>query len=367
MSKPNVYGLPQHLRKDDGGYFLDYFIQEGGVRKRTRVRLGQIPLPQAKKVLAQHLQAIVENKYLAPEKPKVTFNEAAEAYLGYSRSRKKTFRRDEEMAGNLKSFLGDRPLESLTLDQVEQYVVFRREHRQQAWKRELKGSTLNREITCLNAIIRRAVLNRQLDRNPLEGHRPFKEFPRSRTITPEEYGRLYSHCSAHVKPMVELAYVTAMRRGEILNLRWDQVDFKHRIIALEATDTKTQVAREIPLDVKLIETLQRIPRTLGSRYVFTFRGKPIKDIKTSFRNACTRAGIKDFRFHDLRHCGVTNMRKAGVPDNVIMSISGHKTAAMFRRYDSVDREDRQSAIEKIRLNDTYMTKAALPERTESLK
>jgi hypothetical protein len=50
MSKPNVHGLPQHLRRDEGGYFLDYFVQEEGVRVRKRVRLGQIPLPQAKRV-----------------------------------------------------------------------------------------------------------------------------------------------------------------------------------------------------------------------------------------------------------------------------------------------------------------------------
>jgi len=361
MSKPNVHGLPQHLRRDEGGFFLDYFILEGGKRKRTRVRLGQIPLPQAKRILAQHLQDIVENKYLAPEKPKMTFNDAAEAFLGYSRSRKKTFRRDEEMVANLKAFFGDRPLENLTLDLVERYVVARREQRRQAGKKELTGATLNRETTCLKTIIRRAVLNRQLDRNPLEGLKPFKEFPRSRTLSLEEYNRLLSKCSEHIRPIVELAYVTAMRRGEILNLRWDQVDFKHRIIILEAAATKTQEKREVPLDAKLIEMIQRIPRVLGSRYVFSFRGRQVKDIKTAFRRACARAGIRDFRFHDLRHCGVTNMRKAGVPDNVIMSISGHKTTSMFRRYDAVDRADRQSAIEKIRLNDTYMTKAVLSE------
>src|ERR1035441_9461947 len=168
MSKPNVHGLPQHLRRDEGGYFLDYFVREEGVRVRKRVRLGQIPLPQAKRVLAQHLQAIVENKYLETEKPVTTFNEAAEGFLDYSRSRKKSFHRDEQLVGNLRGFFENRPLESLTLDQVEQYVVFRRRQRQQAG-RELKGATLNREITCLKTIIRRAVLNRQLDRNPLEG------------------------------------------------------------------------------------------------------------------------------------------------------------------------------------------------------
>ena len=75
----------------------------------------------------------------------------------------------------------------------------------------------------------------------------------------------------------------------------------------------------------------------------------MKELKTGFKRTCARAGIQDFRFHDLRHCGITNMRKAGVPDNVIMSISGHKTAVMFRRYDAIDRVDRQDAMKKVRL------------------
>jgi integrase len=367
MSKPNVHGLPQHLRKDDGGYFLDYFVQEAGVKTRKRVRLGEIPLPQAKRILAQHMQAIVENKYLVPEKPVITFSEAAESFLAYSRSRKRTFRRDEEIVKNLKSFFGSRPLGSLTLDLVEKYVLSRRERKRPAGRKEITGAALNRETSCLKTIVRRAVLNRQLDRNPIEGLKPFKEFSRSRTLTPEEYKKLFSCLKAHIKPMVELAYVTAMRRGEILKLRWDQVDFKNRVIVLEAADTKTLEKREVPLDAQLVETLHRVPRTLGSEFVFTLKGKPIADIKTSFRSACSRAGIKDFRFHDLRHCAVTNMRKAGIPDNVIMSISGHKTTSMFRRYDAVDRVDRRNAIEKLRLNDTYMTKTVLPELVDQVK
>jgi integrase len=113
---------------------------------------------------------------------------------------------------------------------------------------------------------------------------------------------------------VQLAYVTAMRKGEILGLRWNQVDLQNKVIVLEAADTKTQEKREIPLDEGLLDLLKRVPRFLGSHYVFTQKGKPIGNIRKGFFGACERAGIKDFRFHDLRHCAVTNLRKAGVPD-----------------------------------------------------
>ncbi len=357
MSRPNVHGLPRFLRKDAGGYFLDYFVQVEGLKKRKRVRLGLIPLAQAKKILAHHTEAIAEQKFIASDKPKVTFSEAADAFLAYSKARKKSHEEDARFIEGLKAFFGDRPLESLTPDLVEAYLAQRQKvgHRQHLGKK-LTGATLNREMTCLKTLVHRAVLNGRIERNPIVGIRRFKEYSRCRTLTAEEFQALLSQCAPHLQPIVKMAYLTGMRCGEILGLRWDQVDLKNKVITLEAADTKTQEKREIPLADAFIELFQRIPRTLKCPNVFTFKGRPIGSVKTAFNMARRRAGIKDFRFHDLRHCAVTNLRKAGVSDSVIMSISGHKTHAMFRKYDRVDRDDRQNALQRVEsLIDTDMT------------
>src|SRR5579859_2760855 len=355
MSKPNVHGLPNHLRKDEGGYFLDYFVQEGGIKKRKRVRLGQIPIAQAKKVLAQHMQSIVEEKFIEGTAPTITFNEAADAFMAYSRSRKKSFDRDEIYVRNLKRFFKDRPLASLNIDMVESYLNWRRKEGNTHWT-ELKGATLNRDLACLKTIVRRALLNRQIDRNPIEGMKLFKEVPRDRVLTPNEFQKLLECCPAHLKPIVELAYYTGMRKSEILGLRWEQVDFHHGIITLVAEETKTQEKREIPIDERLMELLRKIPKTISSPYIFIYRGKKLKFGKNGFKWACEKAGLAGFHFHDLRHCAVTNMRKAGVPESVIMSVSGHKTNAVFRRYDQIDRSDRKEALDRVRkFNDTLMT------------
>ena len=101
---------------------------------------------------------------------------------------------------------------------------------------------------------------------------------------------------------------------------------------------------------------------MGSPYVFFYQGKRVKDPRNGFVTACRKAGIENFRFHDLRHCAVTNFRKAGVSDTVIMSISGHKTYAVFKRYDRVDREDRKAALGRVAgLNDTVMTRTTKQE------
>ncbi len=354
MSKPNVHGLPQHLRKYEAGYFLDYFVQDRGVRKRKRERLGHIPLAQARKILAQHTLTMAEEKYLGDSKPKITFTEAADAFLAYSRSRKKSFKQDMFYVANLKRFFADRPLESLNLDMVEKYLNWRRTEGNKHYK-ALTNTALNRDLACLKTLVRRALLNRQIDRNPVEGVKLFKEVSRNRTLTQEEYQRLLDGCPAHFRPVVQLAYYTGMRKGEIFGLTWERVDFQNGIIILEAEDTKTQEKREIPLDEALKDILRKVPRTLGCPYVFFHRGKKLHHARTGFRNACLKAGLDGFHFHDLRHCAITNMRKAGVPDTVIMSISGHKTNAVFRRYDKIDRTDRLGALEKVRVfNDTRM-------------
>ena len=356
MSKHNVHGLPQHLRKDKGGYYLDFLVQEEGVRKRKRVRLGLIPLEKAKRVLSQHMQAIVEERYLEDTKPKITFTEAADAFLAYSESRKKSFYQDKMYVRNLKAFFGDRTLESLNLDLVESYVNWRRKDGNKRGA-ELGPASINRDLACLKTLVRRAQLNRQIDRNPLDGIKLFKEIPRDTTLKPEEYQKLIEHCPVHLKPMVELAYFTAMRKGEIFGLKWQQVDFQNGVIILEAEETKTQEKREIPIDENLKSTLRRIPKTLGCPYVFNYRGKKFTDCRNAFERARLKAGLGNFHFHDLRHYAVTNMRKAGVPEGVIMSVSGHKTNAVFRRYDQIDRGDRKEAMAKVRsFNDTNKTR-----------
>ena len=108
---------------------------------------------------------------------------------------------------------------------------------------------------------------------------------------------------------------------------------------------------------ELYAILMEIPRAIHHNYVFTLNGRAIgRDITKSLKKACARAGIPHGRytkngitFHDLRHTFNTNMRKAGVPESVIMEISGRSTRAMFDRHNTVDTEDRREAVKKLGL------------------
>ena len=136
-----------------------------------------------------------------------------------------------------------------------------------------------------------------------------------------------SNLPNHAAQIIHFAYLTGMRAGEIFNLTWDKVDLKERAIRLEAADTKTSEPRVIYLNDEVLGILNEAGRVrgLGHNRVFTYKGRPIMGIRTAFLKACRRAGIENFRFHDLRHTFNTNMRKAGVDQSVIMKLTGHKT------------------------------------------
>ncbi len=147
-----------------------------------------------------------------------------------------------------------------------------------------------------------------------------------------------------------------MRRGEILKLTWDRVDLKAGLIRLKEADTKTGEPRSIPIGQELSEVLRRLPIALdpqGQRvpYVFTRNGQPMKSIREVFAPVCRDASIAQFVFHDLRHTAVTNMRRAGVDALTAMKITGHKTMAVFKRYNTIDEPDLLAARQRV---DSYM-------------
>ena len=155
-----------------------------------------------------------------------------------------------------------------------------------------------------------------------------------------------------------MGYYTGMRKGEIVNLTWDKVDLRHRMIRLDASDTKDSEKRDVPicdeLYKMLLSTPNRIQGSGNDNHVFQYKGKPVKDIRSGLRKACKKAGITygrfvkgGFIFHDLRHTFNTYMRKAGVQESVIMDITGHSTRDMFDRYNKVDEDDTRKAIDQM--------------------
>ncbi len=206
-------------------------------------------------------------------------------------------------------------------------------------------ATVNREIACFKTIFSKAMKNGKAERNPAQGIKLLKEHnERDRVLSQEEYARLLAHCSAHLKPIVKVAFHTGMRQGEILNLTWGQVDLKEGFIGLRPEDTKTNEGRLVPLNHELVEMFRAMPRGLPGVPVFTYQGKSVEAVRRSFATACKKAGIEDFTFHDLRHTAINNWRLQGHDYFRIMAASGHKTMSVFKRYNTVSKDELQALV-----------------------
>ncbi len=323
-------------------WYIQYRDPDGKkVRKAIEVKTKR----EAEIKLAQVIQELNDGSYQARrQQENVWFFEICDDFLDYGRQHKRSFSRDELTIKHLKTFFGDRPIVSMRKSDVEAYIAERRKALKPRTTRLLRPATINREISCLKTIFNRAIQDGKLENNPARYVSPLKENNvRNRVLSSEEFKRLMQCSLKHLQPLLALAYHTGMRRGELLGLTWDQIDFKGGWIYLKPEQTKTEEGRKIPLNKEAVRALSTIRKDVG--LVFHYHGNAIKEVRKAFNAACKKAKIKDFRFHDLRHTFVTNMRRAGKQDRAIMAITGHKTMSVFTRYDTVDDEDLRKVVE----------------------
>jgi integrase len=178
-----------------------------------------------------------------------------------------------------------------------------------------------------------------------------------------EFDRVLIHLPEWLEGPTELAYLTGMRKGEILRLGWERVSLVDRLVFLEKRDTKNQQPRILPLNDELYAVFQRAAarRWEGCPYVFHHQGKPIGDFRKAWCEACVQAGVGRWipvegrkkprysgrLFHDFRRSGCRNLIRSGVPQSVAMKISGHKTNSIFSRYNITDVRDIVEAMRKV--------------------
>jgi integrase len=230
---------------------------------------------------------------------------------------------------DLLSTFGSLQLRKFSTLLVEQYQT-------DLLNKNLKPASVNKNISLLKAMIKKAVDWEMVEESMLKKVRAVKLFPennrRLRFLSKTECQELIISCDTHLRPIVITAINTGMRRGEILNLTWEQVDMKHGFILLDIT--KNGERREIPINSTLRSTLQGITRRLDVPFVFfdTKTGKAYQEVKKSFKTALRRAKIQDFKFHDLRHTFASHLVMAGVDITTVKELLGHKDIKMTLRY-----------------------------------
>lgn len=233
--------------------------------------------------------------------------------------------------------LGDYSIAAITPQVVAKY----RDDR----LKSVSGTTVKKEIDMLSKVLTVAVHEFGMVLpfgNPVANVRKPSAAPaRTRRLEGDEAARLLEQCAASrntwLLPAVRLAIETAMRQGELLSVKWRDIDFKRKLaLLLDPLKIKNGETRSVPLSSAAIAVLEGLPRSTSGLVL------PVQRLTLfhAFKAACARAEIENLTFHDLRHEALSRLAERGDLSTLELSaISGHKTLQMLKRYTHLQAEN----------------------------
>ncbi len=316
--------------------------------RHVRFRQKRIPTKeQALAVAAKARTESFEGTFLGRRRlPRHTVAELWKSYAPAAERDNDSWATDQGRAKHLLRHLGTMQADRLTLKEVDAY----RDTRLKA--RTKRGTpptpaTLDREVELLKRLLGYAFKSGELKDHPLRGVQLLRK-PNVRRMVLDEHGfqRLFAAAEEALRPILLVAFDTGMRKEELLALRWEQVDLDASTITLAPEDTKTDEPRLIVLTARAKEALGTLhsPKATGFVFVNPRTRTRWVDVKKRFRRAVEAAGLHGLWFHDLRRSFITRARRLGVPESVVMRMSGHRTRAVFERYNIVDTQDLRAAV-----------------------
>ena len=219
---------------------------------------------------------------------------------------------------------------ALTTHQIRQYQLARR-----------AAGTINRETSALHRMGTLAVHWGWLDTVPGFPDRLRENPPRQGFFEHPEYLAVRAHLPAPWQDILDLAYYSGWRKHEILGLTWDEIDEAGGVIRLSPARSKTLVGRILPISQPIAEALarRRARRDPDSLLVFHRDGIPVRRWRTAWRTACQAAGVPTRFLHDCRRTAARNLIRANVPERVAMLLTGHKSRAIFDRYNIIHEQE----------------------------
>jgi integrase len=292
----------------------------------------------------------------------VPFKVFAQKFLDTYAIKKRSYARDQGAYDcHLKKHFGEIPIREIKLERIEQYIAARRTEISRR-KKVASGATINRELALLRTMLNKAVEWEYLDASPVNWKRVKKlpENSRERYLTPEERTRLFMALVTAppvLRAFVVLAINTGMRKGEILGLKWANVNLDDGQICLERAQRKNGKVLRVPVNQAVREVLSSLPH--ASEYVLCDpqTGERYKSLRRSFTTACRRAkkdpddkddlGITDLRIHDLRHTFGTMLNARGVDLPTISSLLGHSSITMTSKYITPVSEIQRRAVDSL--------------------
>lgn len=270
--------------------------------------------------------------------PEHTFDEMMHAFITTKRGEWRAPDRAAIACQRLQPHFTGKYVEQIRRADLANYIQARK-------KDGVSASTINRELDVLSAAFNFASHTKEWKvRNPVVGMSLKQPEGRLRWITHDEADRLISEAGKemqkcpHLADFIRLALNTGCRKNELLKLTWDRADLKVSQIRLEGEHTKSGKRRVVPLSDVAREALQSRARFRDkycphSPWVFSHKnGERLQDVTNGFISACKRAGISNFRIHDLRHTCASWLVSAGVSLYEVKELLGHSSIEMTERY-----------------------------------
>ena len=308
------------LCKRGGFWWIDIRAPNGERIRRTT--------ETANKALAQEFHDRLKSELWRisklGERPRRTWNDAVVRWL-QEQSHKATAKDDVGKLRWLDPILGGKELEQINRAVLERIVAAK-------LAQGCSNATVNRFLALVRAILRKCVNEWEwLDRAP--SARMLKEPTRRiRFLTTEEAQRLLAELPAHLADLAAFSLATGLRAANVTGLQWTQVDLERRVAWIHPDQAKARRAIAVPLNAEVIQLLRK---WIGKHptHVFSFRGTPIRQVSThAWYMALERAGISDFRWHDLRHTWASWHVQQGTPLFALQELGGWESPEMVRRY-----------------------------------
>lgn len=334
------------IRHKDGKVYarLVYFDNEGN-KKEKQQRVANIT--EGREVLKKMIRELDDHGSNHLDAAQMTFTQLADFYqenyitqAKYKDGRKisglRGKRQVEQQLNTTKKHFGDQKIRSITYSALERYKNTRLNVTKPNGQ-TLSVAYVNRELALIRRMLNVAVQQGWLTKNPFNAGTGLvsaaDEVKRERIVTLDEEKRLLELCvgrRAHIKPLIVCALETGMRKGEIFKLKWADVDLWNDFIRVQAFNTKTLTARQVPITERLKKELVSLfgdGKEL-SEQVFNVGNT----IKTAFWNILELTGLDGLHFHDFRHTAATRMIQAGMPLQEVGRILGHTQANTTYRY-----------------------------------
>jgi integrase len=315
-------------------WYIDYTYQGKRCRKRSghSKRVAELTLKDLElRIERRENLGIKETK-------NITFTAFAGEYMNYARTNKakRSWATNRSCIRAMTPQFGDSLMSEITPQMIEHHKAVR--------SQSVTPTTVNHDLALLKNMFNKAIEWGYLAENPMKRVKLLKEPPgRLRYLTFDEAERLLKELPEAPAAVVAFALNTGMRKGEILGLKWRDINFDQKQIAVEKT--KTNERRWVPINDQVYRILeaQKGPRK-PSDPVFA---DGAVNLRKHFEGAVKRANLENFRFHDCRHSFASQLVMSGANIRVVQQLLGHKDIKMTMRYSHLSQDHLQEAVEKL--------------------